>query len=470
MTERPLRLLLDFDAQAQRDKEQPPAFLHRRDRKFALVCKEQGFAPDAARWLNHMKRLAGPGASAQAGEHTLTLWRRINAGFAGTGVVFGIFTMLGLLFYDGGQRINITLFLAFVLFQLVLALFTSIQSLAGWQPWHWLLRRLNSSPTKGVAHRLHPALMARAAHLGGFCFALAGLFTLLVLVVVQDLAFGWSTTLDTGSGSYHRLLTAVAAPWAWLWPAAVPDPGLVEATRFFRAEPGSGGLNPEVWGQWWPFVTMLWATWVLLPRLLLFILASALIRHKARQQLNSHPAMHALLYRMETPALDTGIERNDARDLPDTDTRSNLRPLPDSDTLVCWAGACEPELPEPLRSGKHLILKAGGRASLTDDQRVLNQVAEQAAHTADKAVLVVTRCWQPPTGELQDFLEAGQTLWPAGIRVVLVPLAADINQVPPLHQIQPWLRFAERLGHDFVMVSLPELDLQTQDAASKELP
>ena len=59
MTDNPLRLLLEFDSQAQRDRSQPPTFLHRRDRKFALVCEEQGEAPDAARWLAHLNRLSG---------------------------------------------------------------------------------------------------------------------------------------------------------------------------------------------------------------------------------------------------------------------------------------------------------------------------------------------------------------------------------------------------------------------------
>lgn len=48
--------------------------------------------------------------------------------------MFGCLTMLGLLFYEGGQRINITVILAFVALQLLLALFTTAQSLVGWQP------------------------------------------------------------------------------------------------------------------------------------------------------------------------------------------------------------------------------------------------------------------------------------------------------------------------------------------------
>ncbi|HET8799811.1 MAG TPA: DUF2868 domain-containing protein [Marinobacter sp.] len=477
MTDNPLRLLLGFDAQARRDHSQPAAFLHRRDRKFALVCREQGLAPEAARWLTHLNRLSGPDATPSAAEQTLGFWRRVSVGFIAAGLIIGVLTMTGLLFYDGGQRINITVLLAFVLLQLVLALFTSVQALAGWQPWHWLLRRFPASPgngvnqrvSQGVIRKLHPLLMAKAAHLGGLCFALSGLGTLLAMVVVQDLAFGWSTTLETAAVSYQQLIRIIAAPWAWLWPGAAPDLALVEATRFFRAGTETASADPALWGQWWPFVTMLWTTWVLLPRLLLWLLATALIRQRARRLLTSHPAMHALLYRMETPALDTGSDHNDADDLPDTRIRNNLLPLPDSDTLLCWAGAGEPELPEALRSGKQRILRAGGRASLTDDEQTLNQIADHLK-TRDNAVILLTRCWEPPTGELHDFLDAARDLWPGGTQVALVPLAADSNREPDAHQIQPWLRFSERFSNDFVRVSLPPLHGQPPDAVRGEYP
>jgi hypothetical protein len=287
------------------------------------------------------------------------------------------------------------------------------------------------------------------------------------MVVVQDLAFGWSTTLDTAAASYHGLINTVATPWAWAWPAAAPDLVLVEATRFFRAGDPMASPEPALWGQWWPFVTMLWATWVLLPRLILWGLAAVQTRQKARRLLASHPAMNALMYRMETPALDTGNSHHDADDLPDTTARSNLLPLPDSDILLCWAGAGEPELPDGLRSGKELVLRAGGRASLSDDDQTLNRISEHLKNRS-KAVILLVRCWQPPTGELQDFLETARGTLPNGSRVALVPLAADSNQEPDAHQVQPWLRFAERVGSEFVQVSLPPFQMRDPYSAVGE--
>lgn len=458
MSHNPLRLLLDFDDRFRRDKDQAPAFLHRRDRRFALDCQEQGVAPTAAQWLQHMDRLSGPGGKRQTGLDVQHLWQRINGGFALAGAVFGVLTMAGLLFYDGGQRINITVLLAFVLLQLLLAVATTVQSIVGWQPWgllqRWLDQRLHTQPPGPTLAQLQPVLMARAAHTGGTLFALTGLMTLLVLLVVQDLAFGWSTTLDTAAKGYHGLIRAIAMPWSWLWPAAVPSQELIEATRFFRAAPSGSDIAPQQWGQWWPFVTMLWLTWVLLPRLALLVFSQWFIGRKADRLLQRHAGRQTLLYRMETPTLDTGNQHNDAGDLPDTNTRAKPGELTGTRHIICWAGAGEPELPQQLLATDTRILKAGGRAALTEDDKLVARLAQDLAGQAPPAVTLVTRSWEPPTGELHDFLEQARSQWPRNSRVMILPLATDANQPPPTHLIQPWLRFTERLPDHFASVVL----------------
>ena len=455
MSPNPLCLLLDFDDRVQRDRDQPPAFLHRRDRRFALDCEQQGIKPSPSRWLAHMDRLSGPGGAVTAGRRELKLWRRATSGFTGAGCLMGIVTMLGLLFYDGGQRINITVILTFVLFQLLLALATTLQAIVGWQPWRWLLKRLHLEHASPTRARLQPLLMARAAHAGGVAFGLTGLATLLIMVVVQDLAFGWSTTLDTAASGYHHLVSALAAPWSWLWPSAVPSLELVEVTRFFRAAPVTTGVEPSRWGQWWPFVVMLWLTWTVIPRVLLLVLSQSLLRRRATRLLAGHPGMKALLYRMETATLDTGSSHNDAADLPDTRTRAQPDQLPDTPLMICWAGAGEPELPQRLQAPDCRIFRAGGRASLAQDEDVLAQVGIHLAGQEHPAVIVVTRSWEPPTGELHDFLETARERWPSNSRVTLLPLASDPNQPPQTHLVQPWLRFSERLAPGFASVALP---------------
>ena len=455
MTDTPLRLLLAFDNRIQRDRDQPANFLHRRDRRFALDCQQQGVKPDVRRWLAQMDRLSGTGEPDPAVTRELGTWQRISAGFLTAGAVFGVITMLGLLFYEGGQRINVTVFLAFVLLQFMLALATTIQAWIGWQPWRRLVHKLFKGPPSPTRAALYPLLAARAAQAGGLAFATAGLLTLLVMVVVQDLAFGWSTTLNTASASYHTLVSTLAQPWGWLWPAAAPSAELVDATRFFRAAPDAGSTMPERWGQWWPFLVMVWLVWAWLPRLLLLIASHGLLNHRARRLLARHPGMQSLLYRMETPVIDTGNEHNDATDLPDTQTASQLGTLPEAALCICWAGAGEQGLPRSLSSIKGPCHQAGGNVTLSDDEAVLDKTAQQLATMPEPRMVLLTRSWQPPTGELSDFLAAARARWPNPTRVTLVPLAGEPDQLPAEHLLAPWLRFADRQPSGFVTVAVP---------------
>jgi hypothetical protein len=456
ITKQPLRLLMDFDAQMQRDSQQASDFIHRRDRKFALNCEEHNSPSDPARWLAWLRRFDNDSEqSAGAGQATEQRWQRINSGFMALGAVLGIITMAGLLFYDGGQRINVTVIIGFVALQLLLALLTSLQSVMGWQPWRPLLNRF--MPDSATALQpLQPALMARAAQGGGLSFAVTALLTLLAMVVIQDLAFGWSTTLNTAASGYHQLTSALSTPWAWLWPAAVPDLTLVDATRFFRAGTNTS-LTPARWGQWWPFVSMLWLVWVVLPRLLLRLLASALVSLRARQLLLCHPGLLALRERMATPVLDTGAGHNDANDMPDTRHNTLLQPLPEKAHLLSWAGAGtvtdEQALPAALAAiCPGPTLNVGGLASLNQDQQAIAQLA--ASRDAVTAIMLV-RSWEPPTGELLDFLDSAHQSWPADSRVCLLPLATEARQPSAIateRQLQPWLRFAERCPPGFVTV------------------
>ncbi|MFW5825260.1 MAG: DUF2868 domain-containing protein, partial [Marinobacter sp.] len=193
-----LETLLAFDRQYQRDQQQSPVFLHRRDRRYALDHKLDGRqAPRLDHWLAHVQALT---PDDNGGYPELRLWRRLRTAFVLAGAILGVTAMAGLLFYDGGQQINITVILAVILLQLVLAIYTAVQGLAGWQPWAPLLRRLLDRHPAGTAPVLKPLyapLMAMNAQAGGLAFGITGLLTLLVSVILQDLAFGWSTTLDT---------------------------------------------------------------------------------------------------------------------------------------------------------------------------------------------------------------------------------------------------------------------------------
>ncbi|MFN2327723.1 MAG: DUF2868 domain-containing protein, partial [Chromatocurvus sp.] len=247
-----------------------------------------------------------------------------------------------------------------------------------------------------------------------------------------------------------------------LWPEAVPDLSLVEATRFYRAGAGMTDVPPSRWGDWWPFIMMLWLTYVVLPRAILLAVAQGHIVLRARRALHSHAGWRALQYRMETPTLDTGNGHSDAEDTPGDFQGAAPRPLPAAAVVIYWGGVADDSLPAAARDKVTLACVAGGRATLESDRQTLQQVADALAdgnrngNGNGNDVLLVTRGWEPPTGELQDFMEAAQSLWPSWARLTIVPVSHDSALRVPRQQLPQWLRLQERFPAGFVSVAVIE--------------
>lgn len=85
------------------------------------------------------------------------------------------------------------------------------------------------------------------------------------------------------------------------------------------------------------------------------------------------------------------------------------------------------------------VLEAGGSASLEQDRDTLTR--------ADLGLpaVVLTRGWEPPTGELADFLDDARHSLPANTDIVLLPLAAD-DQTALVDGalLAQWQRFVDR--------------------------
>lgn len=442
-----LTLLLDFDDQYRRDVAQSQAFLHRRDRRFAQQQQQDRQPLSVPAWLAALHALNGQ-RRATGADPRLRGWRQARWVFAGLGALLGAMFMLGALYFDGGQQINLTVLIVLAALQLALALLSSLQSWLGWQPWGALLGRHREPDALAP---LRPALSARIAHTGGLLFAVAALLTLLGLVVVQDLAFGWSTTLQASAEGYHRLVSTLALPWQRLWPEAVPTLELVQASQFYRLADAPAD-NPALLGTWWPFVAMLWLTYVLLPRLLLLMLAALQVRWQAGRALRLHPGWQPLHYRFDTPWVETRGDEEPQRE--PAVARTELSPLPPSATLIHWAGAGleSPELAARLSDGDApLQLRAGGNSTLDEDARVLAQAGERR-----QPVILVARGWEPPTGELSDFIFDAREQWPANTLLALVPLADDHGSAltdPAL--LAQWQRFVDRQRDSQLLLSAP---------------
>src|SRR5690606_32121217 len=202
-----------------------------------------------------------------------------------------------------------------------------------------------------------------------------------IFVVFTDLAFGWSTTLDVEPERVHRLVTAIARPWAGLWPEASPSLALVEATRHFRVATASAGAGPTaglvVYGGWWPFLVMAIGCYAVLPRLVTLPILALGISRESERVLRLMPGALELLESLDSPWIESGSREGEERVgralgsmVPEIELAgwlsraaagANERPH-----AVIWAEAIQ-EAELPATTGGTQIHAAGGRQSLETD-------------------------------------------------------------------------------------------------------
>ena len=400
-------LLLGLQVQCQADRGRDWQALHRRDRKWFLAQKMTNRWELAHRWLQ-----------------TFAAWRPI--GFTpsailvlAVGALFGAGLMSGLLQFQPQQRINLWWWLL----------------LSVWLPALWWLIGLwlgRVNRRSGMAHAvvvrflpntLGPAdtpllqLTARAlSQQVSLGFALGLLGTFVAYLLLTDLAFGWSSTLDVSAQGVHQFTQFLSLPWLPFLSSAVPTLEMVEQTRFFRVETvlvQQGNLA----GQWWPFLLMNLLTYVLLPRLLSFLWSEwQLVR--AQQRLFNQDG-----------CIDGWWQRLHAEQVQQTAAPA---PRNRGATLSSSQGADGPtESTHHAWPVLHALITAGYWSDdqvkkqvdmLPPDIQHLPQISEQQAleaASAGEAYLLLCKGWEPPTSALADLCQQLHEqqkvlfLWPA---------------------------------------------------------
>jgi len=402
-------LLLSLQEQCRADRQADWLSLHHRDREWFLAQPSQNRWHLAQNWLQafssppHWRMLPSP---------LLIVF---------IGVLLGVGLMSGLLEFQSHQRINIWWWLL----------------LAVWLPVLWWLLGLwlgrtaeNSIWAKNLISRLPshspgdvntPLLRLTAQAMSqqvslGFALGLAGTF--FIYLLLSDLAFGWSSTLDVTSKAVHEIVQALSKPWSTLWPGAVPSLELVEQSRFFRAE-NTPSASAETAGHWWRFLLMNLLCYVVAPRIVSFAWAEWQLS-RAQERLFTQDAcidgwwqrLHFEEVRQHaapaprnqaTPSLEISVS---------SENTANIQadaPWPQLDGIVCAGRWQSDKLDSSVA-----LLPPGVRSlpRLPSDQL--------SGHVSPgQAFLLLCKGWEPPTGSIADLcqrmheLQVRLYIWPA---------------------------------------------------------
>ena len=348
------------------------------------------------------------------------------------GLLAGFVIAISVLSGDAQGRVNLLYLLLLFVFLPVASLLLSgvflirksSRGLAGWllelPLWPAVIRQQVLALTPGNERKFW---LLYQTQLLGLAFAIGGLAAFLLLLIGTDISFVWRSTLLQAT-DLLPVLKFLAIPWAF-WSDAQPTLALLQQSQDFRL--ATPELTAAELGQWWKYAFAAQVTYMVLPRAVMALVARAVY-------LGSNGVDDVVTKRKVVHV-----------DSPNTvPMQGQLAPLvttvKSGYLLIDW-GSVPMVLAEALfdQIGKPGdILRAGPLTEFDPDR--LQQLDEGT-------VVVAVKAWEPPMGELQDYLRS----LPAdqGLQTVLLPL--DWNN-EGLHQVkdgdlQEWRRFCGTLDN-----------------------
>jgi hypothetical protein len=295
-------------------------------------------------------------------------------------------------------------------------------------------------------------------------FQITALVACLVLVVFTDLAFGWSTTLTTGSAALdarrvHRITSLIATPWSWAIDDALPALELIEQSRYYRVASGpvSRGEAARL-GSWWKFVALAIAVYGLLPRIITLAVARARLQAAARAAIIAEPGLSAVLRRIhragiETQALDPepageSHPRVESTFVSDSRISGPVR------AVINWSGVpVDAELFTRSFPGS-TVFEAGGAAGVQEDV----DLAKKIGGASDEGdIVVLVKAWEPPLMEFIDFLNTMRAARAGGTAMLYVlPVGldhgAELGAATPA-QLKLWRDKLAAIGDPYLRVA-----------------
>lgn len=383
-------------------------------------------------------------------------------------LVVGIVSGIGLLGYSGHEPVNVIYFMAMVvfvpLFTMTLALLSMLRAnraqsmLVHISPAFWMAKILSFLPKK-VQHtfnevEINPLLLnwivIKRSQVIALFFSIGLLLALLGMVVTQDIAFAWSTTLHISAASFHHFLYTLALPWRELAPWAVPSIELIEQSQYFRLGDKLSDqmiANASLLGEWWKFLAFATLFYAIILRFVMFLIASWGLKHAIKKSFLTLRGAVKLLREMNEPIITTHALHDEVTFVPTKENYGQILNTLDSsyDVVQGWAISKENlvVLCDSMKVMAPKFFEAGGINTLDEDSEIIAK--------SNGEVLFFVKGWEPPTMDFVDYLEA---LSAKVDKVVLVPVgttedhyeidpeAVDVwdRKLSDIHNQKVWLK------------------------------
>ncbi|MCH9739879.1 MAG: DUF2868 domain-containing protein [Epsilonproteobacteria bacterium] len=355
-------------------------------------------------------------------QNYLTHLRSVTHFLALLFLVMGFIAGLGLLSYSGEAPVNVIyyLFIAMVipLLSMVLSLFSMLTRgevahfFTLFFPLHWFEKLVQLFPSKSKKLWRETALpleltkwmfIERMQRLS-LLFSIGLLIALVFMVVVKDIAFGWSTTLNITPDSFHVALAWVGIVWQKFVPSAIPSLELVEISQYFRlGEKLDTQMidNAHKLGAWWQFLAMTTLVYAIGLRLLFWLFTRYGYQKHLKKEFMLLEGVDALLYEFQTPFVSTEAPKVEKHleIVQETNEQVSDKVRRAYNNILGWNfSEDEIALANDSKEIKGSYVSAvGGSNTFSED--------EEEAKKASRTVLLYVKSWEPPTMDFVDFVE-----------------------------------------------------------------
>ncbi|WP_144392544.1 DUF2868 domain-containing protein [Pleionea sediminis] len=337
------------------------------------------------------------------------------------GFFIGIFLSFAVLSGDEAGRVNLLYLLLIFLFIPLISAVISVISLIHGKGLNFarLVTQIPvwSQSQKAYMHKLRQMNLDKSwfflqSQAAALAYSAAGVLVFLVLLLVTDMNFVWRSTL-LNAEQILPVLEVISAPWPF-WPSAQPQLELLQMTQDSRLT--DNYQDQSVFGDWWAFILATQLLYSFILRGVMLALAKLWVSRKTQND------------------IETQLSQKLSSVTPQKQQHPSLAPithaLPSSITLNNWA-EIDNKLLSTIGAAELPIIKAGPSA---------NENEQQLAEAFKDDQLLVVKSWEPPMGELFDFMALG--------RGYLIPV--DIKQgridAPEKHHLEEWQRFINSLN------------------------
>ncbi|MFK5976471.1 MAG: DUF2868 domain-containing protein [Sulfurovum sp.] len=391
------------------------------NRSFGLTNKELKDSPkeQLLAWTDiYKERLPKP----NLGEKFSSYLYNITFIFVLFGFIFGLFSGIGLLSYNGKEPVNVIYFIFFVVFvPIVTMTFTLISMiranrsksvLVHLSPAFWMEKILALLPNK-ISEvikdvKINPLLsnwmIIKRSQLIALFFSLGIFIGLLGVVVTKDIAFAWSTTLQITPVMLYDFVHFISYPWSYFVPSAMPSQELIEHSQYFRLGDSlseSMIANASSLGAWWQFLAFATLFYAISLRFVVLSISWWGFKYALNKSLFRLDGTMQLLREINEPLIDTNASNEEALFIPHNGKYDKIdKNYSESKYKVIQGlGMRYDELlviadSFGVNAPKHFIV--GGANSLDEDDKVIEESSGE--------VLLFVKAWEPPMMDFVDYL------------------------------------------------------------------